>query len=395
MRFMEGDVLSIRHLGPVSTGDFEFGDLTVLTGAQASGKSVVLQALKLAIDLKAVERRMIDHGLVWTNVPALLDLYFGDGMRALLTDSTAIEWKGQRVDLASVSGTLKRPLDEPERVGYIPAQRIMSIRDGSTRPFGEFRPGDPYVLREFSRGVHELVQGTLATSDRLFPRPQWFHDGLREVVSTHVLGGWTLDVDVESLQKRFVLRGVQADSDATLGFSAWSAGQREFVPLLLGLYRLMPAGAIGRRDQFDWCVIEEPEMGLHPRAIAATMAFVLELLRRGYRIALSTHSTQVLDVVWGLRRLSELGGSSRDVTDLLGIGGRHEPYRHAAEAALRATYRTYYLERGTAPRDISALDPLSEDPAESGWGGLTAFSDQVASVVARVVRRHEDLHIRS
>lgn len=395
MRFMTTDVLGIHQLGPVPDGAFEFGDLTVLTGAQASGKSVVLQALKLAIDLKAVEHRMIDHGLVWTNVAALLDLYFGDGMRALWSDATAIEWQGRRVDVASVAGVVKRPRDEPERVGYIPAQRIMSIRDGSTRPFGEFRPGDPYVLREFSRGVHELVQGTMASSDRLFPRPQWFHDGLRDVVSTHVLGGWTLDVDVESLQKRFVLRGAEGDADETLGFSAWSAGQREFVPLLLGLYRLMPAGAVGRRDQFEWCVIEEPEMGLHPRAIAATMAFVLELLRRGYRVALSTHSTQVLDVVWGLRRLSEAGGTWQDVVDLLGIGGRREPYRRAAEAALRASYRTYYLERGASPRDISGLDPLSEDPAESGWGGLTAFSDQVASVVARVVRHQEAPHVGS
>ena len=245
------------------------------------------------------------------------------------------------------------------------------------------------------------MQGELSSSDLLFPRAQRFHEALRDVVHEHVLGGWALHVDADSLQKRFVLRPArshdQADAVnapeavASLPFLTWSAGQREFMPLLLGLYRLMPAGAVGRRGALEWAIIEEPEMGLHPRAIAATMAFVVELLRRQYRVVLSTHSTQVLDVIWGLRTLSELGGTPKDVAELLDVP-ETQATKKAAEQALGADYRTYYFERGAPVRDISALDPMSDDPETAGWGGLTAFSERVANVVARVVARSQRVH---
>jgi hypothetical protein len=49
---------------------------------------------------------------------------------------------------------------------------------------------------------------------------------------------------------------------------ASSAAQREFVPLLLGLYWLLPAAKIAKRDKIEWVLIEEVEMGLHPSAIS-------------------------------------------------------------------------------------------------------------------------------
>ena len=149
-------------------------------------------------------------------------------------------------------------------------------------------------------------------------------------------------MDADTLQKRVVIRPPQASaqggeaggSESSLPFLTWSAGQREFIPLLLGLYRLMPAGAVGRRGALEWVIIEVPEMGLHPRAIAATTSV-----------------------------------------------------RNAAQRALAADYRTYSFERGAPVRDISALDPMSDDPTTAGWGGLTTFSERVANVVARVVAR--------
>jgi predicted ATPase len=73
----------------------------------------------------------------------------------------------------------------------------------------------------------------------------------------------------------------------------WSAGQREFVPLLLGLYWLMPSTQSSRRGTIEWVVLEEVEMGLHPRAISVLLLMVLELVTRGYRVCLSTHSPQI------------------------------------------------------------------------------------------------------
>lgn len=83
------------------------------------------------------------------------------------------------------------------------------------------------------------------------------------------------------------------------------AGQREFVPLLLGAYQLLPPSKTPRRELLELAVIEEIEMGLHPQAISAAMLLVLDLLQRGYRVYLSTHSPHVLDVIWALHRFRE------------------------------------------------------------------------------------------
>lgn len=386
---MESAKLVIDQLGPIRHAELQLGDLTVFTGPQASGKSVALQTLKLLIDQDAIVRTMSDHGLIWREQAAFLDLFYGEGMHAIWSMDSQVSWQGRDWSPRSLRSPRSSAVrNAVEHVSYIPAQRVMSLREGWTRPFSEYRSGDPFVLREFSQRVHEIVQREMPSSDLLFPKEQRFNDALRSVVSEHVLGGFELHVDTETLQKRFVLKDPRlADKAPALPFLTWSAGQREFVPLLLGLYRLMPAGASTRRGSLEWAIIEEPEMGLHPRAIAATMAFILELMRRGYRVLLSTHSTQVLDVVWGLRRLQDYGASPTDAAHMIHLGtGRTA--RRIGESALSAKLKVYFFEREKEVLDISGLDPASERDEESGWGGIAGFSEDVASRVANAAYRH-------
>ena len=135
-------------------------------------------------------------------------------------------------------------------------------------------------------------------------------------------------------------------------------------------------------------------MGLHPQAISAVMLVVLELLWRGYRVVLSTHSPHVLDVVWGLRTIQDCGADSDRVIDMFGLR-RHSPeMRKVAASAVGKEYRVFYFDRssdspGHVVRDISALDPGAENPKEAGWGGLTEFSGRVGEVVAEVVSSGE------
>jgi hypothetical protein len=165
---------------------------------------------------------------------------------------------------------------------------------------------------------------------------------------------------------------------------AWSAGQREFVPLLMGLYWLMPSAKVKRRADIKLVIIEEPEMGLHPNAISVVLLLVLELLWRGYRVCLSTHSPHVLDVVWALHVLAEHGA---DANRLLKVFDARKtgPMKTVAEEALKKTARVYYFAHNGHTKDISDLDPGSAELEESGWGGLTDFSSRVQDVVAAVV----------
>jgi hypothetical protein len=266
---------------------------------------------------------------------------------------------------------------------YVPAQRVMALRDGLTRTFLEFRAGDPYVVRDFSDKLHRLVQTEFAKAEKLFPQANRLNGDLRKLVDAAFFRGFSLELSRDtSFQKKLVLK----KSDVQLPFMAWSAGQREFSPLLLGLYWLMPAGKVSRREALNWVVIEEPEMGLHPRAISAFMALVMELLRRGYKVCLSTHSPHVLDVVWGLQTLRSNSATERDVLRLLGLPS-NVATKAIAASALTKSVTVHYFKPGVGTIDISTLDPASENSETAGWGGLTEFTANVGDVIADVISR--------
>ncbi len=163
----------------------------------------------------------------------------------------------------------------------------------------------------------------------------------------------------------------------------WSAGQREFVPLLLGFYWLMPPTKVPTRAEIKWVVLEELEMGLHPRAIAVVLLLVLELVARGYRVCLSTHSPQVLDALWAIKNLKENNADANAILEVF-QAPRTQSMRKLAEIVLRKSLRVFYFDTKTGgTTDISALDPSAEDEGSSGWGGLSEFSGRANRAVAR------------
>ena len=239
------------------------------------------------------------------------------------------------------------------------------------------------MLRSFSEKLHQLVQTDFATTRALFPQRNRLNDTLRAPLHRHVFGGFELKTQVAQMQRRIVLEG---EAGTVLPYLVWSAGQREFVPLLLGFYHLMPPAKTPRREELEWVVIEEPEMGLHPNAITAVLAVVMELRARGYRVCVSTHSPHVLDLMWALRFLQDNEGGVADVLRLLGLQGT-SPAKRLATAALESRLRVYYFSRGRAVHDISQLDPGADNDAEREWGGLTSFPGTAGEVVASVADR--------
>ena len=369
-------------IGPVKEADIRFGDLTVFVGPQATGKSIVLQLLKLLVDKPEIHKTMRRFGLVQHGyIDKFLNLYFGEGMESIWSDESRL-FLGQGKKSTELSA-YARPgrIVAPEKMFYIPAQRVMSLRDGVTRPFTDFRAGDPFVLRDFSEKIHGIVQTEIGLDEDVFPRQRRLDKVLREPLEEHIFGDFSLRNDTSGHQGRLVLN---RDGGHALPYLVWSAGQRGFVPLLLGLYWLLPPSKVPIRDR--WVVIEELEMGLHPSGIGAVLNLVMELRLRGYRICLSTHSPHVLDIVWALRFFQDHEGTSGDVRKLLGLRSSLKT-KMLADCALKSVFKTYYFGRDGVVRDISGLDPGSEDDAEGGWGGLTEFSGRVGDVVADVAGR--------
>ena len=57
--------MRLTSFGPIADADSTFGDLTVLVGPQATGKSILLQLPKLVLDRRAIHAEMHRFGLDW------------------------------------------------------------------------------------------------------------------------------------------------------------------------------------------------------------------------------------------------------------------------------------------------------------------------------------------
>ena len=375
------DRMKLQNVGQITEAEISFGDLTVFVGPQATGKSIALQFLKLLVDTGQVQEELTRYGMDWSGkLPEFFDIYFGQGMKTIWRDGeSSVSWEGKQIDMTRLIARRRKTRDES--VFFIPAQRVLALRDGWPRPFSDYSSGDPFAVREFSERLRLLVEQEFSAQEKLFPQKGRLKRELRELLERHVFGTFKLQVEKFRSQKRLVL---DANGEA-LPYMVWSAGQREFVPLLLGLYWLMPPTKVSTRAGIKWVVLEELEMGLHPRAISVVLLMIFELVTRGYRVCLSTHSPQTLEAVWALRHLKENRASANSVLDLFDAPHTQVMQKLAA-TVLQKSVRVHYFDRETGrTRDISDLDPSQEESGDAGWGGLTEFSARANTVVARAV----------
>ena len=376
--------LKIASLGQIKHANLVFGDLTVLVGPQATGKSITLQLLKLLVDTGYVQEELRRYGMDWSgNLPEFFDLYFGEGMRSIWHQGhTEVVWNGKSVDMVALAKRKRKT--EAEGLFFIPAQRVLAFRDGWPRPFTDYTAGDPFAVREYSEKLRILLEREF-TAENLFPQEKRLKKAFRELLRKDVFANFQLRINKVRSQKRLVL-GAGANGD-TLPYMVWSAGQREFVPLLLGLYWLMPPTKVSRRQEIKWVVIEELEMGLHPIAISVVMLMIFELLQRGYKVCLSTHSPQVLECVWALKRLKEYGARPEALLKVFDVD-RDQGLQEIARSAMEKDIRVFHFDRGRqTTEDISELETDTPSGVD-GWGGLSDFSARVNDAVARAVANH-------
>ncbi len=379
---MKTKTLKIRNLGQINEADLSFGDLTVLVGPQATGKSIAVQLLKLMVDAGKIQDEMGRHGIDWSgNLMDFIDAYFGEGMHSIWKPGeSAVSWAGKDVDLEQLAK--RKRTNKDENLFFIPAQRVLALRDGWPRPFTDYSPGDPFAVREFSEKLRVLVEKEFS-GESLFPQPKRLKKEFRDMLERDVFSRFSLKVDKVHSQKRLVLG--EGKGNDSLPYMVWSAGQREFVPLLLGLYWLMPPTKVSRRGKIEWVVLEELEMGLHPRAISVVLMMVFELVTRGYRVVLSTHSSQVLDAMWALKHLKENKAKPEALLDVFGAPKTAGMVK-LAETMMKKSQRTHYFDRASGTtKDISDLDPSAEEEGDAGWGGLSEFSARANEAVAKAV----------
>lgn len=375
--------LKLTSLGQIPQADISFGDLTVFVGEQASGKSILLQLVKLVLDTGDIISTLKKHGFDWHGkTEHFLSLYFGEGMEKIWdTASTEILVDNEAFLLDKV---LRKKEKKAESLCLIPAHRSMTLKDGWPRAFTDYAIGDPYVVKQFSEHLRLLMEMRSSYSeDVIFPQIGRMNKTMRDAIGENIFGGAQVKLDRSGLRKRIIL-DVEGSQ---LPFMVWSTGQREFVPLLMGLYGLLPSGGRKKKRDLNWVVIEEPEMGLHPQSISVLLIILFELLRRGYKIIVSTHSAQVPELIWAMQLLVKWNASPTYLLKLLDLNATSFSTELTKTVFEEKAFKTYYFSPHNEVKNISTLDAEDSDEAVSDWGGLTLFSTKVADVISEAMWR--------
>ena len=380
--------LEIHDFAQIRDAKIQFGDLTVFVGPQATGKSLILQLLKFALDRPVITADLKKNGLDWDQTVrhGLLSTFLGEGYHPAFSPQTQINW-----DSRSLLGEKpQRASNREASVFFVPAQRVMTMANGWPRPFSNFEAGDPYVVKQFSQNVLEQFNRGIGRNGALvFPQTDRLKAALRRSIENAIFHGGELVLKSEGGRKRLILRypGRVKKTMIELPFLEWSAGQREFAPLLLGLYQLLPSGTTTMHRAYKWAVIEEPEMGLHPLAINAVMLLAFELMHRGYRVCIATHSPYVLELIWAIKTLQNSRAPGRANAVLEALAQEGNTLLGLAESLLAKKINTYALTFDEHFQhkctDISALDIESQDPVSAGWGGITSLSTIVSRAIAK------------
>ena len=224
--------LSISNFGPIGHVSVNFGDITLLVGPQASGKSLFLELLKYIVDKEYIlaNLRKYNYIIDKKNPKKVLDVIFGDGMNSIFKPETEILFNDK---VLSMDTLIKRNVPKKELMFYIPAQRILSIADGRPKNFMEFDLSTPYVLRAFSETLRTYIQGSMGDPNTIFPVSNRLKSVLKKTFDDNIFYGGKIVMEEYSGQKKFKMKV----DDMSIPFMTWSAGQKEFMPLLIALDR--------------------------------------------------------------------------------------------------------------------------------------------------------------
>ena len=384
------DRFIVKNFGPIHEVNVELGDLTVLVGAQASGKSLFLQMFKLIKDKNAILKSLENYGFVVNNnLENLLNRYLGEGLSKMLTDKSEFISN----DETYIREKFESPAegDPADEVFYIPAQRILSIADGRPKYFMEFSENDPFVLRKFSDTLRLFVQSGLGDSGKLYPLPNRLKSIIKRKYDKTIFHGGEIVFDEKGGQRKIAMNV----EDMHLPLMTWSAGQKEFMPLLMAFYCLSgPPQPVVNRSQYKYIILEEPEMGLHPLAIQAIILQMIEFIHNGHKVIVSTHSPMLLEFVWAYNCLKKIPEDKRvdALCELFDIKRSKKLKLNFLNCIYDKDIKTYYFSRNTAgkveAKDISSLDVFSEDVAINEWGGLTQFSSKTNDIVSKYMAQY-------
>ena len=383
------DRLAIRagSLGPVPACSLVFRPLTVLLGAQGTGKSLVAQSLYFFRDLRRivqmagaefegeVSERMTDANLAGLVATAL------DGLRSphrrfavFANPKATVEYTtmtGGSVETINLQGVTRQA--KPNKKLLFRARDALAGRPLKSRAL--FLPAERLLYSQ-------LVNATSMAALRL-PSTFIAFAGWMEVAAA-VMEDWPDGVP-DTEEGRWVWAHAQTmlggapyrhhrswkwkveGSGTTFDIDMASSGQRANWPLAALAAALFSLRARKQLVSGFTLFVEEPEIHVHPRAQRVLTEILAFLVRHGFRVIVTTHSLVGVYVLNNLLRSHLLP---------------EEALRGVPRPELRLDpddVEVYLLEQGRAPRSIV-------DRAESfiDEAALGSVADELGSELARI-----------
>ena len=378
---------SIKNLGPISEATVDFGDLTFLVGPQATGKSLFLETLKLVSDGGHIVRTLDTYSYATGRAENILNAYYGDGMSKLWREDTSVTYRNRTYSDTSWLTAFADAPTPTESLLYIPAQRILSISEGRPKNFMEFDVSTPYVLRHFSEELRLFFgQVTLMGDGKIEFKSDVGREHHQTILYSRAEEKIFNHADITIEEDRGQKKLFQRIDGMRVPFMSWSTGQKEFIPLLFAFYRLVDG------EPYKYVIIEEPEMGLHPRAIKTIILQLLIFMQAGYRIIVSTHSPMFLEFAWAFNFLKSLNTAhfNEALAEILLMNVWEKGMTNEVSTK---TIKTYFFQWNSdgkvSAHDISSLDVDDPDSISYGWGKLSEFSANTARIVSKYVVYHE------
>lgn len=376
------DNFVVENLGPIAKAEVDFGDLTILTGPQASGKTLFLETFALIYNpyTIATEYLISNESIILND---FLDFFFGDSMHSVIHEDTKFYLNSEVIRLSHLFNNL--PITQTSLIVkslinnmwpilyYIPAQRSLALSEGRIKTPGDFI-NSPYVLVQFSYYLQQYVRNNSA-------------EILKETVNDYEL---LKNTEINMRRNAGSPRLEMTIDKQVIPYMAWSTGQRELTPMLMvldycnGMFKTASKENPNEK-RAKYIIIEEPELGLHPRAIIEFMFTVLKLMKSGVKVVISTHSSTPLDFVWAMNHLKE---SNADIANIAEMFDFKIKDKSVFDGLAEKVIKVYYFSpdnktRKVYSKDISSLDVYSEDEDVSNWGGMSLSADRAGSIVSK------------
>lgn len=371
---MTMDNFVVENLGPIAKADVTFGDFTILTGPQASGKTLFLESFTLQRNMKFIAYDFVKSNNIG-RIDDFLDYYYGENMHNIINDNTIFAFNNQNTTkkqlFTEIEYCIQSCISEPfpfkfdtilPNVFYIPAHRSLAVSEGRIKISDDFI-NSPYSLVKFSQILQDYVKKnqTEILKDKI--KNYDFFNAV-QINMRRNAGSPRLEMTID---------------EQTVPYMAWSTGQRELAPLL------MSVDYLEKYTQKTYAIIEEPELGLHPRAIIEFMFTVLKLMKSGVKVIISTHSSTPLDFVWAINHLKEKQADISNIADMFDFKIKDKSvFDNLAEKEIKVYYFSPDKKtRKVFSKDISSLDVYSEDEDISNWGGMSLSADRAGSIVSK------------